>query len=183
MDKDTYSEILDFWFSDTSKALWFNSTAEFDELIRTKFLHLWQRACQNQLSDWNQSPLSALSLVIVLDQFPLNMFRREAKSFASEKQAISVTRNALSNEYDKQLNNIQLPFLYMPLMHSENLADQNDSVRLIEKAGLENNLRFAEHHRDIIKTFGRFPHRNIILGRISTAAEIEYLNSPQAFKG
>lgn len=183
MSKHTYTEIIEFWFSEPIKKLWFNSTTDFDEIILSKYNSLWEQASRGQFKHWCDTPLGALSLAIILDQFPLNMFRGKAKSFSTEAQAIGVTRDALAKNFDKQLNNIQLPFLYMPLMHSENIDDQNDSVTLFMQTKLEDNLRFAKHHRDIIKKFGRFPHRNSILERTNSIAEIEYLNSPQAFKG
>jgi uncharacterized protein (DUF924 family) len=111
------------------------------------------------------------------------MFRGQAKSFATEKKAIEVARHAVGNRFDEQLEGHRLSFLFMPFMHSEDLADQDISVALYKQAGLENNIRFAEHHRDIIKRYGRFPHRNSILGRQSSDDEIQYLNSGQAFRG
>ena len=175
--------ILEFWFSEPAKKLWFRSTPEFDTEILDKYYTLWQQAKKQQLIDWKKTAEGCLALVIILDQFPLNMFRGNAKSFSTEKKALKITHFAISKNFDKKLNHIQLAFLYMPLKHSENIEDQNLSVELFNKEGLENNLRFAKHHRDIIKRFGRFPHRNAILGRTSTTDEIEYLNSPQAFTG
>ena len=175
--------ILDFWFSEPAKKLWFRSTSDFDTEILDRYYTLWQQAKKQQLIDWEKTAEGCLALVIILDQFPLNMFRGNAKSFSTEKEALKITRYAISKFFDKKLEPIQLTFLYMPLMHSEDIDDQNLSVELFDKISLENNLRFAKHHRDIIKRFGRFPHRNTILGRTSTAEEIEYLNSPQAFTG
>ncbi|MEM7400650.1 MAG: DUF924 family protein [Pseudomonadota bacterium] len=173
-------EVLDFWFSDTSKERWFNSTNEFDLIIKSKFENLWESAAAGELGYWKNDAESALALVIVLDQFPLNMFRGKTKSFTTESDAIEVAHYAITNNFDKNLTKIKLPFLYMPLMHSENLNDQILSVKLFKKAKLESNLRFAEHHREIIKQFGRFPHRNIILGRTSTNEELEYLATPKS---
>ena len=176
-------EVLEFWFSESSKKLWFNSTGEFDQIITSKFEKLWKSAADGKLDHWRNDAESALALIIVLDQFPLNMFRGKAKSFATEAYAIEVTHHAISNSFNQDLANSQLPFLYMPLMHSENLEDQNLSVKLFKQAKLDSNLRFAKHHREIIKQFGRFPHRNSVLGRSSTKEELEYLASPDAFKG
>ena len=111
------------------------------------------------------------------------MFRGTAKSFSTEVKAINVSRKAISNGFDKLLSTTQLSFLYMPFMHSEILENQNYSVKLFEQAGLESNIRFAKHHRSLIERFGRFPHRNEILKRTNTSEELEYLASPQAFKG
>ena len=111
------------------------------------------------------------------------MFRGTTKSFSTEKKAVEISHFSISCNFDSKLTPAQLAFVYMPLMHSENLDDQNLSVAMYEKAGLKNNLRFAKHHRNIIKQFGRFPHRNEILDRVSTLKELEYLDSPNAFKG
>ena len=129
------------------------------------------------------SPAGCLALVIVLDQLPLNMFRGEAESFSTEAQSRDVARHAINQGFDAQLEIEQRAFLYMPFMHSEDLADQDLGIELFDQPGLETNLRFARHHREIVARFGRFPHRNDALGRESSAAEIEYLNSKGAFTG
>ncbi len=183
MINKTAQSILDFWFSNTNKKHWFNSTVEFDQLIKSKFESIWESAAKRDLDDWKNDPESALALIIVLDQFPLNMFRGDKKSFSTETYAIEISLHCINNKFDKLIDIEKLSFLYLPLMHSENIEDQNLSVSLFERAGLEDNLKFAKHHRDIVKKFGRFPHRNAILNRVSDSDEIEYLNSPQAFKG
>jgi uncharacterized protein (DUF924 family) len=177
------TEILNFWFSEKIKAYWFNSTSEIDQEITQKFESVWKLAAEGKLDEWRNTADSCLALIIVLDQFPLNMFRNQAKSFSTEAKAIEMAEYAVAHKFDQQLSNEKLTFLYMPFMHSENLAHQNRSVALFAAAELETNLQFAHHHRDIIQRFGRFPHRNAILGRDSTDAEIEYLNSKQAFLG
>lgn len=178
-----YKAIIKFWFSEPTNKQWFKSNPDFDSKILSKYQLTWTQASTNQLDHWQETAEGCLALVIVLDQLPLNMFRGTAQSFSTEAKAISVSRIAISNGFDKLLNNAHLSFLYMPFMHSEILEDQNYSVKLFEQAGLNNNIRFAKHHRDIIVKFGRFPHRNEILKRTSTAEELEYLSSPQAFKG
>lgn len=179
----TLTDILDFWYTPPMSGHWFSSTPAIDADIRTHYAALWQQAAQGNLDHWRQTPEGCLALCIVLDQFPLNMFRGEAKSFATEQQAVTVSKHAVAQGLDQQLPQAQLAFLYMPLMHSENLADQDESVRLFEAAGLEVNARFARHHREIVRRFGRFPHRNAILGRESTPEELVYLNSKEAFTG
>jgi uncharacterized protein (DUF924 family) len=179
----TPQTILDFWYSDRVSKLWFNSTPGFDQELREKFLDVYEQAARGDLDEWQQTASGALALAIILDQFPLNMFRGQPKSFATEAKARAIARNAIERGLDAQLPKEQLAFLYMPLMHSEDPADQDKSVELFEKAGLDKNLRFARHHRELIRRFGRFPHRNAILGRESTAEEIEYLNSKEAFTG
>jgi len=175
--------IISFWYSKEISPFWFRSTKEIDQIICDKYYDLWVQAEAGKLDDWIDSARGCLALVIVLDQFPLNMFRNKARSFSTEAQAITVCKHAISLGYDDQLDKSTLSFLYMPLMHSENNDDQNMSVTLYQQAGLEANYRFAQHHQDIVKRFGRFPHRNAILGRESTQQEIEYLNSDSSFKG
>ncbi len=121
--------------------------------------------------------------MIVLDQFPLNMFRGTAQSFAGEARSREVAASAIERDFDKTLSAEQRSFLYMPYMHSEALDDQVLALQLFDQPGLESNLRFARHHHAIIEKYGRFPHRNAALGRDSTEAEIEYLKSKEAFTG
>lgn len=147
------------------------------------FESLWRQAAAGEFKHWKETPEGCLALVILLDQFPLNMFRGQPISFSTEQQAVAVSKFAIDQRFDQRLPATQLAFLYMPLMHSENLADQDLSVRLFEAAQLENNLRFAQHHRELIRKYGRFPHRNAILGRPNTPEEIAYLASREAFLG
>lgn len=175
--------ILDYWYSERIKKHWFRSTPELDAEMRGKFEALWEMAAKGELNHWAETADGALALVIVLDQLPLNMFRNQAKSFQTEQDSVVIARSAIDKKLDQALSKDRLSFLYMPLMHSENLADQALSVHLFEKAKLDNNVRFAMHHQGIIQTFGRFPHRNAILNRQSTPQELDYLNSKQAFKG
>lgn len=176
-------DVIDFWFAETMRKHWFRSTPNLDAQIRERFGTLWQQAAGGELSAWMQTAQGSLALAIVLDQFPLNMFRGQAGAFASEAPAIEVALQAIDRGFDRQLPREQLAFQYMPLMHSEDLEHQDRSVHLFEAAGLESNARFARHHRDLIRRFGRFPHRNAILGRPSTAEELAYLASKEAFSG
>lgn len=176
-------DILAYWYSPRISQRWFASTPALDDEIRARYEGLWQRAAAGELDDWAATPEGALALAIVLDQLPLNMFRGKPEAFASEQKAVEVARAAVARGDDQRLPRDRIMFLYMPLMHSENLADQDQSVALFQRAGLTDNLRFAEHHRGLIRRFGRFPHRNAILGRASTPEEIAYLGSPEAFKG
>ncbi|MCP3852072.1 MAG: DUF924 domain-containing protein [Gammaproteobacteria bacterium] len=179
----TPKSIIDYWYSGRIKKHWFNSTPELDAEIRARFELLWEQASRGELNHWAETAQGALALVIVLDQLPLNMFRHEAKSFQTEQLSIQIARTAIANKLDQELPQDQLSFLYMPLMHSENRADQTLSVQLFKQAELADNIRFAKHHQGIIEQFGRFPHRNAILNRQSTPQELDYLNSKQAFKG
>lgn len=178
-----FSEILKYWFSEDISKYWFASTPEIDTQMRDRFNDLWEKAKEGELDHWKTSGKGCLALCIILDQLPLNMFRGTAKSFITEQQAVTIAKYAIEKELDQQISKERVSFLYMPLMHSESLDDQNLSVELFEKAGLENNLRFAKHHRDLIIEFGRFPHRNEVLKRDSSLQEIEYLNSKRAFTG
>ena len=179
----TPEEILDFWFTEPMCSHWFRSTAKIDQDIGERYEKLWELAARGELDDWQESANGCLALAIVLDQFPLNMFRGQAKSFATEDKAIQVSLRAVDRGFDNLIDKDRLAFLYMPLMHSESLQHQDMSVALFTAAGLKDNLRFALHHRQLIQEFGRFPHRNAILGRASTEQEQEYLASERAFKG
>jgi uncharacterized protein (DUF924 family) len=176
-------EVLDFWFADGMDKRWFRATPAFDAEVRRRFVERWRQAADGELDAWAASARGALALVIVLDQFPLNMFRGQPESFSTEARAVAVARGAIERGFDRVLAPRQVAFLYMPLMHSEELADQDDAVALFEAAGLADNLRFARHHRDLVRRFGRFPHRNAILGRESTPEEVAYLASREAFTG
>ena len=177
------SDIISYWYSDAMNEHWFSSTPELDIEIKIKYEHVWESASVGKLDDWKNTPEGCLALIIILDQFPLNMFRGEARSFKTERKAIEVASLAINNEFNEQLNNDELIFLYMPFMHSENLEEQDIAVRLYSESNLSDNLRFAQHHREIVKRFGRFPHRNNILGRKSTKDEKVYLRSKDSFKG
>ena len=176
-------EIIDFWFSDEVRKLWFKSTPEFDAQLRERYQLLWQQASQGELDHWQQTAVGCLALVIILDQFPLNIFRNQAQSFATEAQSRVVARLAIDQGFDQAMDVGSRAFLYMPFMHSETLADQQLALQLFDQPGLEDHRRFARHHHDIVEKFGRFPHRNQALGRQDSPAELEYLNSKQAFTG
>ncbi len=178
-----WDELLAFWFSPDSQQRWFNSTEQFDRELKERYQTLYELAVEGGLSHWQQSALGSLGLVILFDQIPLNIFRGQKQSFATEAKSRQVAEQAIANHWDEELTDKQKMFLYMPYMHSENIYDQDRSVELFEQAGLSNNLRFAIHHRDIIRRFGRFPHRNAVLGRTSTQQEIDYLDSDEAFHG
>lgn len=179
----TPQAVLNYWFSDEAKPYWFASTPEVDQEIRQRFESTWQAASRHELDRWCETAEGCLALTIVLDQFPLNMYRGQELSFSTEAQARNVAKKAIEKGFESQIAKDQLAFLFLPFMHSESLADQELSVQLFFNANLDDNLPFAQHHRDIVAQFGRFPHRNVILGRTSTPAEIAYLASPEGFKG
>lgn len=175
--------IVEFWFSDAVRRLWFRSTTEFDAQLRDRFERVWQQAAAGELDSWAVTPEGALALAVILDQFPLNMYRGEARCFSTEAKARGIAGLAIEKKLDASLPDEGKAFMYMPFMHSEAPADQDRSVALYRAAGLEYNLKFAQHHRDIVRRFGRFPHRNKVLGRQSTAEEQAYLASDEAFHG
>jgi uncharacterized protein (DUF924 family) len=174
-DDDLVAEIIDFWFSEEVQPLWFNSTPEFDAQLRERYEAVWGRARAGVYDHWAQEPLSALALVIILDQFPLNMFRHDSRQYSTEAHARMIAGHLIESGQDEQLSDRQKAFLYLPFMHSEKLEDQDLAISLYQQAGLKDNLRYAYHHREVIERFGRFPHRNEALGRQSTDEEIEYL--------
>ena len=178
---NSYSDIIEYWYSEKSKKHWFNSTPDIDSEIKQRFEDIWIRAQQDEFSDWVKSPEGCLALIILLDQFPLNMYRGKAKSFKTEQQAIRISLHAINKGFDKELKSDELLFLFMPLMHSENITHQEMQVELFDKYNF--NIDYSQHHRDIVKKYGRFPHRNKILGRKSSEIETEYLLSSGAFKG
>ena len=179
----SYQNIIKFWFDEKNRGLWFNSTPVFDAELKEEFEAIYIAACNDELREWEKEPEGLLALVILFDQFPLNMYRGDAKSFATEARAREVAKKAIKNGMDVKLSSQQKAFLYMPFMHSESLKDQDEGIALFEKAGLKENAKFAHHHRDIIQRFGRFPHRNSILNRENTEAEKNYLISGEAFLG
>jgi uncharacterized protein (DUF924 family) len=168
-------EILAFW-REAGEARWYTRDAEFDTLVRTRFMGLWERAASGGLSSWEASDTGALALVIVLDQFPRNMFRDDARTYSSDALALDVANRAIARGADRRIDPELLEFLYMPFMHSEHLADQLRCVELFRHAGRPDNLKYAEDHADIIHRFGRFPHRNRILGRVTTPEEQAFLD-------
>lgn len=180
---DAIDELLSFWFSPPMQSHWFRSTPQLDEQIRSRFEGLWQRAAQGQLRHWEQTARGALALVILLDQLPLNMYRGQARSFSTEPLSREVAQRALARGFESELEPQQQAFLFMPFMHSERLQDQDRAVALFEAAGLKDNLKWARHHREVVRRFGRFPHRNAVLGRTDTDEERAYLASEDAFRG
>ncbi len=177
----TPSDVLDYWFSEKSKQFWFASTPQVDNEIKLRFESVWEKAAEGEYSQWRETADGSVALIVILDQLPLNMFRSDPKGFQTESMAVEVALNAINNGFDEELNDEKLLFLFMPLMHSENIDHQNLQVYLFDKYNF--NLEFSKHHRDLVKKFGRFPHRNEILGRMSTMEELGYLLSDNAFKG
>jgi len=174
--------LIEFWFSERVKKLWYNSNPEFDREIEEKYSSMYHAACDGLLNDWQSTANGCLALIILFDQYPLNVFRDNIKSFATEKQAVQVAEHCVKHGFDKQITKIQRNFIYMPFMHSEEIALQELSIKLFKTINPDD-VKYAFHHHNIIAKYGRFPHRNKILGRESTPEEIKYLSSKEAFTG
>lgn len=177
---DTIAEdVVSFWMNEVGPSRWYASDEALDAEIRERFTPLWRRAHAGELDDWMLRPNSALALLILLDQFPRNMFRGKPEAFVSDARALAVAKKAIAMGHDLSIDEPERQFFYLPLMHSENLTDQDRCVRLImtrmPKTG-DVNLPHARAHREVIRRFGRFPYRNEALGRASTAPEAEYLD-------
>lgn len=173
-------EVLRFWFGERaehgkSHKRWFVKDPNFDAEIRNSFLSLHEELLRKTI--WLDAPRSCLARIIVLDQFPRNMFRGTARAFASDSLALESARLAVERGWDRGMLAVEQLFVYLPFEHSENLADQDRSCELMKEFSAEQR-DYAERHRDIIRRFGRFPHRNAILGRESTPEEVEFLKQP-----
>jgi len=180
------SEILNFWFGSPDaadhgkqRAFWFTKKQQFDQEVRTLFLADYQQAVAGELDSWQETANSCLALILLLDQFPRNMFRGTAQAFAADAQALSAAQYAVANKFDQELLVVQRQFVYLPFEHSENLEHQHQAVKLF--SALKNDpdtaisLDYAIRHCLVIERFGRFPHRNAILGRVTTPEEAEFL--------
>ena len=171
----TADEIVSFWRA-AGPDRWFNKDASFDEEIRQRFLKTHEAAAAGKLTDWEQSAQGALGLLILLDQFPRNMFRGDARAFATDPLARAVAAGAIVRGFDSQVPPEMRGFFYLPFQHSEDLADQERSIAFYKAIGDAENLKWAELHADIIRRFGRFPHRNSVLGRTTTSEEQAFLD-------
>lgn len=170
--------VLDFWFAETEPEKWFRKDDGFDASVRARFADLYDRAAAGGCEGWSETPRGCLALIIVLDQFPRNMFRGAARSFATDAAACALTKLALDRGFDATLSVREKQFLYMPLQHSEDATDQALSVERNGATGDAELLKYAEAHKRIIDRFGRFPHRNDILGRATTPEEAAFLTQP-----
>jgi uncharacterized protein (DUF924 family) len=162
------------------RQIWFRSTPDFDAEIRRLFLGDWEAAAAGRLDALATTPVGGLALIVVLDQFPRNMFRRRGRAFASDAKARHIATAALGRGFDAGLQAVERLFMYLPFEHSEDMADQERSVALFPALGNETWTDSAVRHRDIIARFGRFPHRNAALGRASTPQELAFLLEPDS---
>ena len=171
--------VLNFWFNDTTPSQWFTKDPAFDALLRQRFLELTNRATAGELDPWSKTPQNALALLLLLDQFPRQLWRDTAKAFAGDPQALALSLQALDRGWvEAEPDQARRQFWLMPLMHSEELAVQEASLPLFSQFVDERTADFARRHRDVIARFGRFPHRNAALGRQSSAAELAFLQTP-----
>ena len=171
MSDDWRASVLKFWFGLKSEQ-WWQTDSELDHRIRQQFLKLWAEKRQLPVDAFLTDPLTAAAAVILFDQFPRNIFRESAEQFATDHLALAIAKGALDAGFDGQLEHDERKFLYMPFEHSEDPDDQNRGVLLFTQLGDDEQITYAKKHRDIIARFGRFPHRNAMLGRAPRPDEI-----------
>ena len=171
-------EILNFWFKECKPEQWFKKKEDFDQMIENRFSSAIENAIAGKLDSWEESETGCLALIILLDQFTRNVFRDTPQAFAGDERALALSKLCFNKDYLTNLDIHRRQFMLMPMMHSENLAVQDTALPLFKKYASEKDYEYAEKHRDIIARFGRFPHRNVILGRKSTNEELEFLKQP-----
>lgn len=172
--------VIDFWFTELKPQNWWQKDSALDEMIARRFSSLHQQAASCELSDWRGTGLGSLAEIIVLDQFSRNIYRDKPESFASDSLALALAQSAIAKGLDKELSQVQRSFLYMPFMHSESKKIHSDAVTLFESLGMSDKIEFELKHKAIIDKFGRYPHRNDILGRRSTVEELSFLKQPNS---
>jgi uncharacterized protein (DUF924 family) len=176
----TSSDILHFWFETLEPAQWWKVDSELDATICDRFTQTHQQAMQGELFCWRKDPEGRLAEIIVLDQFSRNIHRGKPDAFSSDPLALALAQEMVLHNYDQQLTTVQKSFCYLPYMHSESVLIHEQAVKLYSQKGLEYNLDFEDQHKRIIDRFGRYPHRNEILGRESTDEEIAFLKEPNS---
>tara|TARA_R110002096_G_scaffold416576_3_gene619575 strand:+ start:17654 stop:18211 length:558 start_codon:yes stop_codon:yes gene_type:complete len=176
----TATDVIDFWFNEIKPEQWWNKSAAFDKEIKNRFHDIYKKAAIGELVNWRYKPLSSLAEIIVLDQFPRNMFRDKKQAFATDPLAVFLCQFAVDKGFDNDLNPEQKAFMYMPMMHSESAEIHKAAEFLFSAPGMENNYQFELKHKAIIDRFGRYPHRNKILGRRMRKAEIDFLKEPNS---
>lgn len=171
-------DVLSFWLDEVGPKGWYEASDALDDEIRTRFLKTWEDACEGTFSLWLTYPSGALAYIILMDQFPRNMFRGSGRAFSSDRMALAAAKSSIERGWDMRIDEPARQFFYLPLMHSENLCDQDRCVRLMcdrMPEGRDSNMLHARAHRDVIRQFGRFPYRNEALGRTATALETSYI--------
>lgn len=176
----TPEEVLEFWLDEVGEKGWYAVDDALDQTIRDRFEDAWHDARDGKFDLWLIHPAGMLAYIILMDQFPRNMFRGDARAFATDLQALAAAKSAIERRWDLRIEEPARQFFYLPMMHSESLYDQHRCVRLIvermPRSGADN-LLHAQAHREVIRTFGRFPYRNKALGRASSPSETEFLNN------
>jgi uncharacterized protein (DUF924 family) len=172
--------VLSFWFNETDPKKWYAKDSHFDEEVKALFEGTYNEVVAGNTTSWRKTAQGRLAEVIVLDQFSRNMFRDSPKAFAADEMAQNLAREAVRLGEDQMLSPTEKAFLYMPYMHSESKKLHQEAVRLYGQKGLEDNLKYEMLHKSIIDRFGRYPHRNIALGRKSTPEELEFLKQPNS---
>lgn len=170
--------VLHFWFTELTTKEWWQKSTALDQRIARKFAEIHAQAHSNTLGPWRNTAHGRLAEIIVLDQFSRNIYRDDARAFASDPLALELAQQAVHLGEDAELTTTEKSFLYMPFMHSEELESHQQALSLFDQPGLEGSLDFERKHKAIIDRFGRYPHRNSILGRISTPEEVEFLKGP-----
>jgi len=178
MSKIDYKEVLHFWFEEIDKKSWFKKDLSFDQTLMSRFGTLHRCAEQSELFNWRRTASGRLAEIIVLDQFSRNLYRNSPRSFASDPLSLALAQEAILQNLDETLTAEQRVFLYMPFMHSESKTIHEVAFKLFEDLALDDNLEYEVRHKSIIDRFGRYPHRNQILGRESTPEELEFLAQP-----
>jgi len=173
-----YQDVIDYWFVEIDPKLWWGQSTALDRQIAERFGAVHAQAARCELYGWRATPLGRLAEIVVLDQFSRNIYRGQAQAFASDALALALAQEAIAAHADAALEPAKRPFLYMPFMHSESRAIHRIAVNLFGAEGMTANLDFEHRHKAIIDRFGRYPHRNAALGRISSDEEIEFLKTP-----
>ena len=177
-DNSSPQAVIRFWFEESTPKQWFSKDDQFDNAIRSRFEDVLAQGARGELWKWRSDALGRLAEIIVLDQFSRNLYRDSPKAFAQDGMALVLTQELIAQGLDRQLTQDQRAFAYMPLMHSESRLVQQESIRQFTDLGNPNNLDFAHRHQVIVERFGRYPHRNAVLGRTSTPEEITFLQTP-----
>ena len=175
-----YQDILDFWFSPETQPNWFAKSDQFDQSLKEKFGGILEQASKAELWSWRKNADGRLAEILVLDQFSRNIFRDTPRAFVQDSLALALAQEAISQDLDKQLSPEQRSFLYMPFMHSESKLIHEFALKLFQRLGNPENLEYEIKHKIIIDRFGRYPHRNQILGRESTEEELSFLTQPDS---
>jgi uncharacterized protein (DUF924 family) len=174
----SYSDVLSFWFEEVDESTWWKKDESFDQLVKDRFLTVHEKANRCELYTWRTTAQGRLAEIILLDQLSRNIFRDTPKAFASDRLALTLAQEMVIRGEDNELPEALRRFIYMPYMHSESLLIHEEAVKLFEKLGNKEVIGFEIRHKVIIEQFGRYPHRNEILGRESTVEEIEFLKQP-----